>query len=92
MAARKPLNENVTPAVSTSMAYLEIAVPVNQISVSPDGKFINLPWGAAGTFTHGSKVVEAKIGKAGKVVILTKAARKQATKSDKPAVDLSKVL
>jgi hypothetical protein len=92
MAARKPLNENVTSAVSTSMAYLEIAVPVNQINVSPDGKFINLPWGAAGTFTHGSKVVEAKIGRAGKVVILTKAARKQATKSDKPAVDLSKVL
>ena len=92
MATRKPLNENVTPAVSNSMAYLEIAVPVNQISVSPDGKFINLPWGAAGTFTHGSKVVEAKICKAGKVVILTKAARKQATKSDKPAVDLSKVL
>ena len=37
-----------------AMAYVEIAVPVNQISVSPDGKFINLPWGASGTFTHGS--------------------------------------
>ncbi len=75
-----------------AMAYVEIAVPVNQISVSPDGKFINLPWGASGTFTHGSKVVEAKIGKGGKVVILTKEARKQSAKTEKPAVDLSRVL
>ena len=56
------------------------------------GKFINLPWGASGTFTHGSKVVEAKIGKGGKVVILTKEARKQSAKTEKPAVDLSRVL
>jgi len=93
MAARKPLSENVTlPVPTTAMADLHIQVPVNQITQSPDGRFINLPWGASGTFSFGSKVVEARIGKAGKVVILTKAARKQATKSDKPAVDLSKVL
>ena len=73
------------------MAYLEIAVPVNQLTLSPDEKFINLPWGATGTFTHGSKQTEAKIGKAGKVVILTKEARKQSTKVEKPAVDLAKI-
>ena len=75
-----------------AMAYVEFAVPVNQLNVSPDEKFINLPWGATGTFTSGSNIVEAKIGKGGKVIILTKAARKQSTKSEKPAVDLSKVL
>ncbi len=89
---KKNLNPvaNAAPRVN-GMAYLEIAVPVNQISVSPDGKFINLPWGATGTFTHGSKQIEAKVGKAGKVVILTKEARKQSTKVEKPAVDLAKI-
>jgi len=80
-----------TPRVSGN-AYLEIVVPVNQISVSPDGKFINLPWGAKGTFTHGSKQVEATMGKAGRVIILTKEARKQSTKVEKPSVDLAKIL
>ena len=80
-----------TPRVNGN-AYLEIVVSVNQITVSPDGKFINLPWGAKGTFTHGSKQVEATMGKAGRVVILTKEARKQSTKVEKPSVDLAKIL
>ncbi len=89
---KKNLNPvaNAAPRVN-GMAYLEIAVPVNQLSFDPEGKFINLPWGATGTFTHGSKQIEAKIGKAGKVVILTKEARKQSTKVEKPAVDLAKI-
>jgi|TARA_R110002110_G_scaffold23281_2_gene89095 hypothetical protein len=90
--AKKTLNPIAPSPRVNGYAYLEIAVPVNQINVSPDGKFINLPWGAKGTFTHGTKQVEATIGKAGKVVILTKEARKQSTKVEKPAVDLAKLL
>jgi|TARA_R100000656_G_scaffold40724_1_gene33954 hypothetical protein len=93
MAARKPLSENVTlPVPTTAMADLHIQVPVNQITQSPDGRFINLPWGASGTFSFGSKVVEARIGKAGKVVILTKQARRDSAKAEKPAIDLNKIL
>ena len=89
---RKPLNANVTPAASVRMTRLVIEVPENQVTVSPDERFINLPWGAVGTFSIGSKTVEARMGKAGKVVILTKAARKASAKAEKPSIDLSKVL
>ena len=92
MAPRKPLNETVAAPATSSMALLEIAVPVNQITQSPDGRFINLPWEAVGTFSFGSKRVEARIGKAGKVVILPKAARKASAKAEKPSIDLNKVL
>lgn len=89
---RKPLNETVIPASKVRMARLVIEVPENQITLSPDGRFINLPWGSVGTFSIGSKTVEARMGKAGKVVILTKAARKASAKAERPAIDLSKVL
>ena len=89
---RKPLNKNATPATTVRMTRLVIEVPENQVTESPDGRFINLPWGALGTFSVGSKTVEARMGKAGKVIILTKAARKASIKAEKPSIDLSRIL
>ena len=87
-----PIGQEYQQGFNKKVAAVWPIVVIDATNVSPDEKFINLPWGATGTFTSGSKIVEAKIGKGGKVIILTKAARKQSTKSEKPAVDLSKVL
>jgi len=76
---------------TTGMAYLEIAVSVSQLNTSPCGKFVNLPWGAAGTLTHGKVSIPAKIGKGGKVVIVSKKARKENAKIEKPAVNLKEI-
>ena len=89
---KKTINPIAPSPRINGYAYLEFTIAANQINVSPDGKFINLSWGTKGTFTHGTKQVEASIGRAGKLVILTKEARKQSTKDEKPAVDLAKLL
>ena len=75
----------------SAMAYLEIAVATNQLTTSPCGKFVNLPWGAAGTLTHGKVSIPAKIGKGGKVVIVSKKARMEYAKLEKPAVNLKEI-
>ena len=73
------------------MATLEIAVPTNQLNTSPCGKFVNLPWGATGTLTHGKVSIPAKIGKGGKVVIVSKKTRMENAKVEKPAVNLKEI-
>lgn len=79
-----------TPA-GVAMATLEIAVPTNQLNTSPCGKFVNLPWGATGTLTHGKVSIPARIGRSGKVVIISKKARKENAKVEKPAVNLKEI-
>lgn len=92
---RKNLNATnpvsiVSAAAGQAMARLTIDVPVNLVTVDPSGKFINLPWGAKGTFEASGKVTSATITKGGRVTILTKSAIKESAKVAKPAVDLSK--
>ena len=75
----------------TGMAYLEIAVPVSQLTTSPCKKFVNLPWGSTGTLTHGKVSIPAKIGKGGKVVIVSKKTRMENAKVEMPAVNLKEI-
>jgi len=59
---------------------LTFEIPVNEVGVSPDGNYWNLPFFLrGGTFKHGKNECEAVISK-GRIIIRTKAGREDAEK------------
>ena len=79
------------PKIATFTLSFEI--PVNEVGVSPDGNYFNLPFYLrGGTFKHGKQECEAVISK-GRVIIRTAKGRKamddEQPKAKAPKVDVA---
>ena len=65
---------------TTANFTLTFEIPVNEVGVSPDGNYWNLPFFLrGGTFKHGKNECEAVISK-GRIIIRTRAGREDAEK------------
>ena len=69
------------------------SIPVNQMGVSADGDYFNLPYHVKGNMKHGKTNVEVYISK-GRVIVPTSKGRKTKTPkaTARPTVDVSKLL
>ena len=66
--------------MKTANFTLTFEIPVNEVGVSKDGLYWNLPFFLrGGTFKHGKNECEAVISK-GRIIIRTKAGREDADK------------
>jgi hypothetical protein len=89
-------NPNYNEVIMTKIATftLSFEIPVNEVGVSPDGNYFNLPFYLrGGTFKHGKQECEAVISK-GRVIIRTAKGREELVeetpkKAKSPKVDLA---